>query len=73
MKESHIFILVKPKRMHIQKAKTSRGSKMCLNNKVSSHFVYLPFEPRREKTGLRGFRPGPTQTGLYINRICLDA
>ena len=23
------------------------------------------YEPRREKTGLRGFRPGPTQTGLY--------
>ena len=22
-------------------------------------------EPRRKKTGLRGFRPGPTQTGLY--------
>ena len=22
-------------------------------------------EPRSEKTGLRGFRPGPTQTGLY--------
>ena len=22
------------------------------------------FEPRSEKTGLRGFRPGPTQTGL---------
>ena len=22
-------------------------------------------EPRCEKTGLRGFRPGPTQTGLY--------
>ena len=21
-------------------------------------------EPRSEKTGLRGFRPGPTQTGL---------
>ena len=21
-------------------------------------------EPRREKTGLQGFRPGPTQTGL---------
>ena len=21
------------------------------------------YEPRREKTGLRGFRPGPTQTG----------
>ena len=23
------------------------------------------FEPGCEKTGLRGFRPGPTQTGLY--------
>ena len=23
------------------------------------------YEPRCEKTGLRGFRPGPTQTGLY--------
>ena len=22
------------------------------------------YEPRCEKTGLRGFRPGPTQTGL---------
>ena len=22
-------------------------------------------EPRSEKTGLRGFRPGPTQTRLY--------
>ena len=26
------------------------------------HFVLVPtaFEPRREKTGFRGFRPGPT-------------
>ena len=24
----------------------------------------LTYEPRRQKTGLRGFRPGPTQTGL---------
>ena len=23
------------------------------------------FEPRSEKTGPRGFRPGPTQTKLY--------
>ena len=23
------------------------------------------FEPSRKKTGLFGFRPGPTQTGLY--------
>ena len=26
------------------------------------------YEPRYEKTGLRGFRPGPTQTGLYSYR-----
>ena len=31
------------------------------------------FEPRFEKTGLRGFRPGPTQTGLYSHRRCLEA
>ena len=31
------------------------------------------YEPRSEKTGLQGFRPGPTQTGLYSHRICLEA
>ena len=30
-------------------------------------------EPRREKTGLRGFRPGPTQIGLYKLRKELEA
>ena len=30
-------------------------------------------EPRREKTGFRGFRPGPTQTGLYKLRKELEA
>ena len=32
-------------------------------------------EPRCEKTGLRGFRPGPiyTQTALYSHRRWLDA
>ena len=33
----------------------------------------LPNEPRCEKTGLRGFRPGPTQTGLYSQRRSLEA
>ena len=28
----------------------------------------LWFEPHCEKTGLRGFRPGPTQSGLYGHR-----
>ena len=31
------------------------------------------YEPRCEKTGLRGFRPGPTQTGLYSHRRWLEA
>ena len=30
-------------------------------------------EPRSEKTDLRGFRPGPTQTGLYNHTRWLDA
>ena len=30
-------------------------------------------EPRCEKTGLRGFRPGPTQTELYNHRPWLEA
>ena len=31
------------------------------------------YEPRCEKTGLRGFRPGPTQTGLYSHRRCIES
>ena len=30
-------------------------------------------EPRREKTGLRGFRPGPIQIGLYNHTGWLEA
>ena len=33
----------------------------------------LTFESRCEKTGLRGFRPGPTQTGLYNHTRWLEA
>ena len=28
------------------------------------------YEPRLENPGLRGFRPGPTLTGLYSHRRC---
>ena len=35
--------------------------------------VGFPFEPRCEKTGLRGFRPGPTQTGLRSHLRWLEA
>ena len=30
-------------------------------------------EPRSEKTGLRGFGPGPTQIGLYRHRRWVEA
>ena len=33
----------------------------------------VSLEPRSEKTGLRGFRPGLTQTGLYSHRMWLEA
>ena len=36
-------------------------------------FTAKLFEPRSEKTGLRGFRPGPTQTRLYCDRRWLEA
>ena len=35
---------------------------------ATSMSVRLSYEPRREKTGLRGVRPGLTQTGLYSYR-----
>ena len=43
---------------------------------VTKSFITLepgPNEPRYEKTGLRGLRPGPTQTGLYSHRRWLEA
>ena len=36
-----------------------------------THFT--PYEPHCEKTGLRGFRPGPIQTGLYNHTRWLEA
>ena len=35
--------------------------------------LLLFYEPRSEKTDLRGFRPGPTQTGLYSYTKWLEA
>ena len=40
---------------------------------VSIYLGLLPDEPRQEKTCLRSFRPGPTQTRLYIHRRWLAA
>ena len=46
----------------------------CLPNVFSSlAFSIRTYEPRSEKTGLRAFRPGPTQTGLYSYRRWQEA
>ena len=39
---------------------------------VKTIYTPLYLEPRREKTGLRGFPPGLTQTGLYSFRKSLE-
>ena len=35
--------------------------------------MWLPHEPRHEKSGLQGFGPGPTQTEPYKHRRMLEA
>ena len=35
---------------------------------TGTRFSHPLFEPRCEKSALRGFRPGPTQTALYSHR-----
>ena len=51
------------------------GVKLCIfHTAIYGKLVGAPLnEPRSEKTGLRGFLPGPTKTGLYNQRRCLDA
>ena len=44
------------------------GSRVFLTGNLL--FIY---EPRREKTGLQGFRPGLTKTGQYSYRRRLEA
>ena len=42
---------------------------LCLYFRVITTILRMSKnEPRCEKTGLRGFRPGPTQTGLRNHR-----
>ena len=39
----------------------------------TSSLPMLSLEPHYEKTGLRGFRPGQTLTGLYRHRRWLES
>ena len=45
----------------------------ALSLDVNVELTLQKIEPRREKTGLRGFRPGLTQTRLYSLRSRLEA
>ena len=49
------------------------GKKINIKRSLIVLLVALLFEPRSEKTGLRGFRPGLTQTGLCSHRRWLEA
>ena len=52
----------------------SQEKKICKKPlKTHNEASASAFEPRYEKTGLRGFRSGPTQTGLYSHRRRLEA
>ena len=52
-----------------------RVSTVGINGKIDSNFkiVHMTNTPHHEKTGLRGFRPGLTQTRLYSHRRWLEA
>ena len=53
---------------HLQECVTTSSMPgRCVQSSVASVLLvrHCTFEPRSEKNGLRGFRPGPTQTGLY--------
>ena len=48
-------------------------SQLNTENHVNAHTTQETNGPRCEKTGLLGFRPGMTQTGLYSHRRWLEA
>ena len=67
----NVFTATKGSNLYILFALTAAGVVPCSGPKKSPRtlsIVRIIFEPRREKTGLRGFRPGLTQTNLYSHR-----
>ena len=83
-KSSSSNLLITPYQLTEFQASSSNIVRGILLKRVFSHFpkmednsdnntIRIPiFEPRCEKTGLRGFRPGPTQTGLYSHSRWLE-
>ena len=46
---------------------------LCPANPKTDFLLTSSYEPRHDKTCLLGFRPGPTQIGLYSHRKWLEA
>ena len=50
------------KNLKVCQITSNEYQQLCFYGKLTK--LSLVYEPRSEKTGLRGFRPGHTQTGL---------
>ena len=67
MSNSNLGIHVNYGGSHVENSNSDKVGQSEINS------VARPFAPRSEKTGLRGFRLGPTQTGLYNQGRWLEA
>ena len=73
-----MLIFYLPVSKSVKKAARQSNVLFCLtvnnvNNCLLKQSSFAGIGPRCEKTGLRGFRPGPTQTSLYSYRRWLEA
>ena len=66
------FITCKKEKVHSKKNEGVDPNSKDITGSYSFPGLSL-FEPRCEKTGIRGFRPGRTQTGLHSHRRWLEA
>ena len=65
--------LEKNEKYHPTPMKLKADLQTDYNRKIPRLIFFNINEPRCEKTGLRGFKSGPTQTGLYSHRRWLEA
>ena len=79
-KSTSLWGISPPSRKSLIEALESNMTEVQMEFHITfTRFVYHLFtlitflEPSHKKTCLWGFRPGPTQTGLYRHRIWLEA
>ena len=73
-----LFIPYFDRKMTCKNTITTKSIWIDMSGRIKDQFdqglhCLLTYEPRCEKTGLRGLRPGPTQTRLYCDRRWLEA